>query len=165
MAMCCQRRWVTPWRVNGAGWVRVLSEVAFSLATLASRGFSLLDGETAHVVAVKLGALGLLPREHRPDPAILQVRCRAPSVQHLVLARSCTALTITISARPHSLARPLCGAAASSTLSASRRASTKTPSASTACSPWALASWRSVRQTPPTSAPSFRLAATHPHPV
>jgi hypothetical protein len=78
MSRWSQRRLLMPWRVNGAGWVRVLSEVAFSLATLASRGFSLLDGETAHVVAVKLGALGLLPREHRPDPAILQVRFRLP---------------------------------------------------------------------------------------
>lgn len=67
--------------VNGT-WGGGYSSAAFSLATLASKGFSLLDGETAHVATVKVGALGLLPREHRPDPAILQV----PASPHRLLS-------------------------------------------------------------------------------
>jgi len=50
----------------------LLDEAVFAVAGQAGKVLLYLDGETAHLVTIQLGKLGLMPREHRPDSPMLR---------------------------------------------------------------------------------------------
>jgi hypothetical protein len=54
--------------------VRCRSDLSFAASAAATPLLRLLDGESAHRLAVWAAANGLVPRERRPDPPSLQAR-------------------------------------------------------------------------------------------
>jgi hypothetical protein len=82
------------------------SELSFAASAAATPLLRLLDGESAHRLAVWAAANGLVPRERRPDPPSLQVGHRrrarivlgavrmppiAHALTHTIARRACAA--------------------------------------------------------------------------
>jgi hypothetical protein len=59
--------------------------LSFAASAAATPLLRLVDGETAHKLAIWAAAHGLVPRERRPDPASLQVRSAAQRVSFTCL--------------------------------------------------------------------------------